>query len=49
MGKLDRPTKSDDYFQELLLAREVPGLQDNKLKPTERVHLMMTLPEFQLT
>ena len=49
MGKLDRPTKSGDYFQELLLAREVPGLQDNKLKPTERVHLMMTLPEFQLT
>ena len=49
MGKLDRPTKSDDYFQELLLAREVLGLQDNKLKPTERVYLMMTLPQFQLT
>ena len=49
MGKLDRPTKSGDYYQELLLAREVLGLQDNKLKPTERVYLMMTLPQFQLT
>ncbi len=49
MGKIETPKKSKDYYQELLLAREVPALQDNNIKPPKQVHLMMTLPEFQLT
>ena len=49
MGKIEAPKKSKDYYQDLLLAREVPALQDDNIKPPKLVHLMMTLPEFQLT
>jgi len=49
MGQMADPKKSRDYYRELLLSRAVRGLANAKDEPRKLVHLMMTLPEFQLT
>ena len=49
MGQMADPKKSRDYYRELLLSRAVRGLAEAKDEPRKLVHLMMTLPEFQLT
>ena len=49
LGKLPDPQGSLDHFRELLLARAVPGLEAPAASSRQQVHLMMTLPEFQLT
>ena len=52
MGQLAEPGKSRAHYLELLLSREVPGLDKAGAGAREEsrklVHLMMTLPEFQL-
>jgi uncharacterized protein (DUF1800 family) len=49
MGQLADPKKSRIYYRELLLSQPVRGLENAKDEPRKLVHLMMTLPEFQLT
>ena len=49
LGKLPEPQGEPDHFRELLLARAVPGLAVKTASTRQQVHLMMTLPEFQLT
>ena len=49
MGRLQSPGASKAHYHELLLAREVPGLRSIDDGRRKLVHLMMTLPEFQLT
>ena len=48
MGSMAEPSKKATHYRELLLAREVSGLKEFEGEPQRRVHLMMTLPEFQL-
>ena len=48
MGQLAEPKKSRAHYLELLLSREVRGLAKAKEDSRKLVHLMMTLPEFQL-
>jgi hypothetical protein len=40
--------KNVTHYRELLLAREVSGLREFMGEPHMHVHLLMTLPEFQL-
>jgi uncharacterized protein (DUF1800 family) len=49
MGSMAEPKRKREFYLELLLAREVRGLANAKDEPRKLVHLMMTLPEFQLT
>lgn len=49
MGRLQPPGASKAHYLELLLARGVPGLPGIDFGRRDLVHLMMTLPEFQLT
>lgn len=49
MGRLPGPSLSRQRYQDLLLAREAPGLRDVDVNRRKLLHLMMTLPEFQLT
>jgi len=49
LGKLPEPQGEPDHFRELLLARAEPGLAAKAASTRQQVHLMMTLPEFQLT
>jgi len=48
MGSMAEPSKKATHYRELLLAREVSGLREFEGEPQRLVHLMMTLPEFQL-
>ena len=48
MGSMAKPSKKATHYRELLLAREVSGLKEFEGEPQRLVHLMMTLPEFQL-
>ena len=48
MGSMAKPSKKTTYYRELLLAREVSGLKEFEGEPQRLLHLMMTLPEFQL-
>ncbi len=49
MGQFAEPKRNRNHYLNLLLAREVRGLANAKVEPRKLVHLMMTLPEFQLT
>lgn len=49
MGQMAEPKKSREHYRELLLSRAVRRLAKAKHEPRKLVHLMMTLPEFQLT
>ena len=48
MGSMAKPSKKATHYRELLLARKVSGLREFEGEPQRLVHLMMTLPEFQL-
>ncbi|MCH2378619.1 MAG: DUF1800 domain-containing protein [Pedosphaera sp.] len=48
MGSMAKLGKNVTHYRELLLAREVSGLKEFEGEPQRLVHLMMTLPEFQL-
>ena len=48
MGSMAKPSKKATHYRELLLGREVSGLKEFEGEPQRLVHLMMTLPEFQL-
>jgi AcrR family transcriptional regulator len=48
MGSIAKLSKNVTPYRELLLAREVSGLKEFEDEPQRLVHLMMTLPEFQL-
>ena len=48
MGSMSKLGKNVTHYRELLLAREVSGLKEFEGEPQRLVHLMMTLPEFQL-
>ena len=49
MGQMTKPNRAREFYRELLLSREVRGMAKAKDEPRKLVHLMMTLPEFQLT
>ena len=49
MGQMTEPKRAREFYRELLLSREVRGMAKAKVEPRKLVHLMMTLPEFQLT
>ena len=49
MGQMTEPKRAREFYRELLLSREVSGMAKAKDEPRKLVHLMMTLPEFQLT
>ena len=49
LGKLPKPEGKPEHYRELLLAQAVPGLDAKAVSTRQQVHLMMTLPEFQLT
>jgi uncharacterized protein (DUF1800 family) len=49
MGQMTEPKRAREFYRELLLSREVRGMAKAKDEPRKLVHLMMTLPEFQLT
>ena len=49
MGRRSSPSEPKAHYEELLLAREVPGLRRIDGGRRKQIHLMMTLPEFQLT
>ena len=48
MGSMAKLGKNVTHYRELLLAREVSGLREFMGEPHMHVHLLMTLPEFQL-
>ena len=48
MGSMAKLGKNVTHYRELLLACEVSGLKEFEGEPQRLVHLMMTLPEFQL-